>query len=84
MNYVFELYDHYVGQFVAMNYRQTINHRNTVCAAPGTVPENTRFLSGAFLILWVVVHCVTIFIGRHYPARICLRDFEQLPVANEL
>ncbi len=47
VNYAFELYDHYVGQFVAMNYPHTINHRNTLCAAPGTVPENTRFLSGA-------------------------------------
>ena len=47
VNYAFELYDHYVGQFVAMNYPHTIKHRNPLCAAPDTVPENTRFLSAA-------------------------------------
>ena len=47
VNYAFELYDHYVGQFVAMNYPHSIDHRNTMCAENGSVPEHTRFLDGA-------------------------------------
>ncbi len=47
VNYAWELYDNYVGQFVAMNYPRTVKHRNQLCAAPDSVPENTRFLSAA-------------------------------------
>ena len=47
VNYAFELYDHYVGQFVAMNYPHTILDRNMLCTAPDVVPDNTRFLCGA-------------------------------------
>ena len=47
VNYAFELFDHYVGQFVAMNYSHSILDRNKLCAAPDLVPDNTRFLCGA-------------------------------------
>ena len=47
VNYAYELYDHYVGQFVAMNYPHSSDHRNTMCAEHGSVPEHTRFLDGA-------------------------------------
>ena len=50
VSYDFELYDTYVGQFVAMNYAHTIADRNKLCAppdGPDSVPENTRYLAGA-------------------------------------
>ena len=50
VSYDFELYDTYIGQFVAMNYAHTIADRNKLCAppdGPDSVPENTRYLAGA-------------------------------------
>jgi hypothetical protein len=55
VNYAYELYDNYIGQFVAMNYPHFKRHllwlevgdNHLLCREPGVVPENTRFLSGA-------------------------------------